>query len=452
MSVKEKIQIIDHLKKQIEDYGPIEGQILRKINYKLRLEWNYTSNSMEGNTLTVEETRGVMMNNITVTDKPLKDVLEVKGHDKVISDILKIGKGELNISESRIREIHKGIMYEDDIVLKDKIGKWKTQENYITNYKSERYDFVAAADVAEKMHQLINWLNSEKEKIDRKAKDAISPVLVAFKFHLEYLTIHPFYDGNGRTARILTNLILIAYGFPPIYIKAKEKEAYYRYIADVQAYGGSPDLFYEFMADRLIRSMQLILDAMEGKDIEEEEDVLKDLELLKKRVLSEEVVTKSPALVYKHYLEAEKNLIPALKESLNRFNDFFSDAKEVHFVNQINEEYNKTTKSIFNTFTYETSSEPPKKKIFGHDIYEMDIDSIRWQITKYGLKNAIKQTDLTVNIELLFGIDKYTIAISKITDVVRSYSESIDENVATGLKHQLTRSFLEQIKNALKAN
>lgn len=347
MSVKEKIQIIDHLKKQIEDYGPIEAQILRKINYKLRLEWNYTSNSMEGNTLTVEETRGVMMNNITVTDKPLKDVLEVKGHDKVISDILKIGKGELNISESRIREIHKGIMYEDDIVLKDKIGKWKTQENYITNYKSERFDFVAAADVAEKMHQLINWLNNEKEKIDRKAKDAISPVLVAFKFHLEYLTIHPFYDGNGRTARILTNLILIAYGFPPIYIKAKEKEAYYRYIADVQAYGGSPELFYEFMADRLIRSMQLILDAIEGKDIEEEEDVLKDLELLKKRVLSEEVVTKSPALVYRHYLEAEKNLIPAIKEALNRFNDLFTDEKEIHFVNQINEEYKKNNKKYF---------------------------------------------------------------------------------------------------------
>ncbi len=96
----------------------LPADLLKKINYKFRLEWNYTSNSMEGNSLTRSETRSVMIGNITVDGKPIKDILEIKGHDEVISNIIKTGKGELNISEKRIKEIHTGIMHEEDPVKK----------------------------------------------------------------------------------------------------------------------------------------------------------------------------------------------------------------------------------------------------------------------------------------------------------------------------------------------
>ncbi len=282
MTYLDKLHQIDTLQANILERGPIPAELLNKINYKLRLEWNYTSNSMEGNSLTKRETRTVMVGVIDVNDKPIKDVIEIRNHDKVISTIMKIGKGELNISESRIKEIHKGIMYEEDPEKQKYIGKWKNTGNYILNVQGERYDFVPHSEVKERMHELINWINTEKEKIQRSTKDAIHPVSLAVKFHLDYLAIHPFYDGNGRTARILTNLILISYGYPPLYINTHEKENYYSYLTDIQSYGGEPDLFYDFMAGLLLRSMQLIADTLEGKEIEEDDDIDKEITLFKR--------------------------------------------------------------------------------------------------------------------------------------------------------------------------
>jgi len=278
----DKIQQIDKLQSKILENGPIPTELLNKINYKLRLEWNYTSNSMEGNSLTKRETRTVMVNAIEVNGKPIKDITEIKKHDKVISTIMKLGKGDLNISESRIKEIHKGIMYEDDPEKQKQIGQWKNVNNFMTNVDEERFDFVQYTEVAERMHQLINWTNSEKEKIQRKKNDAIHPIILASKFHIDYVTIHPFYDGNGRTARILTNLILISFGYPPLYINESEKQNYYRYLTDIQADGGQPNLFYGFMADRLLRSVQIVADAIDGKNIDEDDDIDKEIALFKR--------------------------------------------------------------------------------------------------------------------------------------------------------------------------
>lgn len=271
MTYTDKLRNIDEILADINQLGPVPVAVLNKINYKLRLEWNYTSNSMEGNTLTKRETRTVMVGIIDVNNKPIKDVIEIRNHDKVISTIMKIGKGELNLSESRIKEIHKGIMYEEDPEKQKQIGQWKTTDNYMINYENERYDFVPHAEVSEQMHRLMNWVNTEKEKIQRLKKDALHPLTLAFKFHIDYLTIHPFYDGNGRTARILTNLILVSYGYPPLYINEPEKNNYYRYLTDIQSSGGEPDLFYEFMAGLALRSVQITRDIIEGNEVEDDE-------------------------------------------------------------------------------------------------------------------------------------------------------------------------------------
>ena len=129
MSFEQRLVQVDELQQEINGHGKLPDAVLKKINYKFRLEWNYTSNSMEGNTLTKDETRSVMIGNITVEGKPIKDILEMKGHDEVINAIIKIGKGELNLSEKRIKEIHIGIMHEEDPEKKKAIGQWKTSQN-----------------------------------------------------------------------------------------------------------------------------------------------------------------------------------------------------------------------------------------------------------------------------------------------------------------------------------
>jgi len=331
MSFSDKLISIDKLMMMINQHGTLPNKVLNKINYKFRLDWNYYSNSIEGNTLTMQETRSIMIGNVTINGKPVKDVMEMKGHDDVVNEILKIGMGELNISESRIRSIHKSIMHEEDPEKQKWIGKWKQQPNYLYNYKNERFDFTAPEDVEVEMHKLINWLSKENEKLKRNDKTALHPVQIALKFNLDYITIHPFYDGNGRTSRILTNLILISYGYPPLYVKNNEKDSYYQYLGEIQGYGGSPDLFYSFMADLLHRSVQIMLDAIEGKDIEEQDDIDKELRLLKNAVKQKETTPpntpKRPGTdeLLSKFLGP---LITALHEKLKTVRELFSEFEE----------------------------------------------------------------------------------------------------------------------------
>ncbi len=346
MALKEILNQIDELQSKINSYERLSDELLKKISYKFRLDWNYHSNAMEGNSLTKQETRSVMINNITVEGKPLKDVIEVRGHDEVITNILKIGKGELRLSEKRIKEIHKGIMHEDDPDKILKIGEWKTTENHIYNYKDEKYYFVPPAEVPDAIHHLINWLNTAYDKVTLNKKDAIHPALLAFEFHLKYVTIHPFYDGNGRTSRILMNLILIMLGYPPVIVKVSDKDAYNRYLADIQGYGGSPDLFYEFMAKLLVKSQELILTAIEGGDIDEQDDLDKRILLLEKELSGidpdNEIKEKFNAdLFFKIYDGWITGLLREIIPTIQKFNKFFTGTQHyisagsssVYFVN-----------------------------------------------------------------------------------------------------------------------
>ena len=397
MSFAEKLQTIAQLQQAIEQHGKLKDDLLKKINYKFRLEWNYTSNSMEGNSLTKQETRSVMVGNITVDGKPIKDVLEIKGHDEVITHILQMGKGELNISEKRIKEVHKAIIHEEDPAKQKQVGIWKTQPNYLHNYKGERFDFVAPAEVPERMHQLINELNVRKNNI----KSSIDAVDLACWFHLEYITIHPFYDGNGRTARIFTNLILISYGLPPLYIKEEERNAYYQYLADIQGYGGSPELFYEFMADRLIRSLRVVIDAIEGKEIEEKDDWEKELELLKSQLNSEEEVKISKTMEAVEEI-IETSVIPFLSqllERLKKFEDLFT-SKLLYFGTR-------------NSRTSVSDIEDIKSTINGFGNYN---DGAAFDLSLVGFKKAGTNTfNLSIRIEWDFDLFYYTFNISNVT-------------------------------------
>jgi|JI10StandDraft_1071094.scaffolds.fasta_scaffold01536_6 Fic family protein len=329
MSYTDKRKQADLLQQKISAHGELSADVKKKINYKFRLDWNYYSNSMEGNTLTMDETRSVMVGNLTVGGKPIKDVLEMKGHDEVIMEILKIGKGEMRLSEQRIKEIHRGIMHEEDESKRPKIGEWKTEPNYIYNYKNERFDFVQPAEVPERMHQLLNKTNAAIDAIRANKKDAPHPLDVALQFHLEYVVIHPFYDGNGRTARILTNLLLISFGYPPFWVKTNERSIYNQYIGDIQGYGGNPDLFYEFATTMILRSQQLVVDAIEGKDIEEPDDMDKKLALLEKELEAidpnEEIKKEfSKEVLFEIYDSWFTQLMNSVVPVVQKFNKFFT--------------------------------------------------------------------------------------------------------------------------------
>jgi len=335
MTFTELLQRIDTLQQRIVAAGPLGAETKRKLDYRLRLDWNYHSNVMEGSSLTQQETRTIMLGNVTVNGKSIRDVLEMQGHDEVVTMLLNMASGSLQLSEARIKEVHRKIVHEDDPAKKKQVGQWKEEPNHLTNYRGERIDFTPPAEVAEAMHKLLDRTKALMDQIERKAKHAPHPAQVAFAFHREYVTIHPFHDGNGRTARIFSNMLLMRFGYPPVVIRVDEKEIYNRYLAEVQVYGAPTDLFDAFMAERLIRAQELVIDAIEGRSLEEDSDLDKRLKLLDVQLADvdpkDEIQRLRGAATTKALLEEwGYALIEQALPIAQKFNRYFLDAK--HFI------------------------------------------------------------------------------------------------------------------------
>lgn len=446
MALEEVIKQIDELQSEIDSHGMLDKNILKKIQYKFRLDWNYHSNAMEGNSLTQLETRSVMINNVTVDGKPLKDVIEIRGHDSVITDILKIGKGELRLSEKRILDIHKAIINEENVDLAKQVGKWKTIPNHIINYKHEKYDFTHPTDVPKEIHQLLNWLNAEYDAIVARKDYAIHPVVLAFKFHLKYISIHPFYDGNGRTARIFTNLILIALGYPPVIIEVTKKKTYNQYLADIQCYEGKPDLLFEFMAKQLIHSQQLVLSAIAGNDIDEQDDLDKKLLLLEKELnalnTDNEVKEQfNDEVFFKMYDEWISRLLSDAITVVQKFNKFFKGTQHrinvrngVGYFSFINEEPITILENL--RFVCERN----KNKIFHLDT-EIHFSA------NYGtfIKGGLQTFGCNYSFNIKFDFIKYSITIDQFT-------ESSDRKTVSFIEERLLHQALtdKEMKSLVK--
>lgn len=406
MSYQNILDDIEKIKNQITNLGNLNTEQKKKISYKFRLEWNYNSNSMEGNTLTIEDTKEVMVGNISIKNKPLKDIMEMQGHDSVVEDILKIGKGELRLSEKRIKEIHTSIMYEENEIDKDKIGEWKTTPNYIFNSKDERYDFVQPHEVAEKMHDLLNRTNADIDAVFHSKKKAPHPITIALQFHLDFLDIHPFYDGNGRTARILTNLILVACGYNSFWIDEKDRKIYYSLISDIQSYAGDKESFFEHCAALIKRSEQIVLDVAQGKEIADQNDLDKEIALLQKQWKGKQL-TKTPTLINDIFRFTETNIIQPCESVLRKFDTLFQEKKIIKKVNG-----NEKEKNVFDSFKIPIIGIIENSKlIYGFDIYETDVYAISYQYNQYGLANAQYDTNLQFETEIRFDAQNYEINV-----------------------------------------
>ncbi|MCE3008380.1 MAG: Fic family protein [Bacteroidetes bacterium] len=265
----------------------------QKLHYKLRLEMNYHSNRMEGNTLTLEETRSVMMDVLDVHHRSLKEVLEVRGHDKVMQSVLGAGQGKVRITERLLKELHRGIMHEPDAPEKaNQIGRGKTQDNYLYTYRGERLDFTPASETPQAVNTLINWLDNQLYQPLAKAKaPLLHPVVIAAEFHVRFVSIHPFYDGNGRMARLLSALILIYAGHPLPLIRAEQRDTYTKTLADAQLYGQDPLPFYLFLTECVLATQQLVAKAAADESLDEPGDLDKKLALLDRQLQDREKLT-----------------------------------------------------------------------------------------------------------------------------------------------------------------
>ena len=217
-------EIIDDLKAKLDQHRPLSPMIVKNLHEDLILRWTYHSNAIEGNTLTLLETK-VVLEGITVGGKALREHFEAINHRDAILYVEDIIKKQEPFSEWQIRNIHQLILKNID---DENAGRYRQQNVLISGATTNPPDHTLLND---KMAQFIDWYNQEA--------DTLHPIERAAKVHADFVGIHPFVDGNGRTSRLLMNLELMKAGYPPSVITVENRLAYYEALDQWMAYGNS---------------------------------------------------------------------------------------------------------------------------------------------------------------------------------------------------------------------
>lgn len=224
---------------------PLPKSAVQKLREKFQIEMTYNSNAIEGNSLTLKETFLVINEGITVKGKPLKDHLEAKDHHAALEylyDLIDKNKKH-TVSEMLIRNLHQIIVQETD---KEWAGKYRNANVIIGGAKHTPPN---ALQVPQKMRVLISWLNSQKNKINIIELSAL--------LHHKLVHIHPFFDGNGRTARLAMNLLLMQSGYPLVVILKNDRKKYYDVLD--KADSGKYEPLIKFVAQSVERSLNIYL-------------------------------------------------------------------------------------------------------------------------------------------------------------------------------------------------
>jgi len=320
----------EQLKAELDSLRPLDSEAEARIMQKFRLDWNYHSNNLEGNSLTYGETKALILFGITAQGKPLKDHFEITGHNEAIIWILEIVKGETVLTEAFIRQLHtlllKESSYKEAKTADGKptrrlieVGKYKTQPNHVITVTGETFYFATPEETPAKMHDLIEWFRKEKDRAD------VNPIILAALFHYRFIRIHPFDDGNGRVARILMNFILMQFGYPPVIIKTEDKENYYAVLRLADADELEP--FIEYIAENLVRSLEIMIKGAKGESIEEPEDLDKELALLEGKLRLERNKTQPEKTAQRLEEILNELILPLIKEFIKtcaKFDRFYS--------------------------------------------------------------------------------------------------------------------------------
>lgn len=234
---------------------PLPTIALAKIKEQLSIEWTYNSNAIEGNTLNLRETQMVLQEGITVKGKSLREHFEAKNHEKAINYLLSLVNEQYKLRSIDILSIHSLIL---NMIEEDFAGRIRNGGVRITGA-----NFVPpnANKVSDLLDELINFVNNNPLELN--------DIELATIFHHKLVWIHPFFDGNGRTVRLVMNLLLMRKGFPPAIILINDRKKYYEALN--QANNGNYKKLMLLMCQALERTLNIYLTSLPDNDYDFQE-------------------------------------------------------------------------------------------------------------------------------------------------------------------------------------
>ena len=281
------LETIDRLKNELDTLRPLPPDVVARVEQKLRIDSNYHSNAVEGNSLTLGETRSLILHGITAHGKPMRDHLDIEGHDAAVKAIDRAVKETGGLTEVFIRNLHRVLLkepYETEAMTPDGrltrrpiiLGEYKITPNNVRTSTGEMYYFTPPEQVKPAMTDLLDWYRDQEAAGEH-------PVIIAATFHYRFVRIHPFDDGNGRLARLLMNLILIKHGYTVAIVQTDDRE---RYLHELEQADKIEDLsqFIDFIASCCIHALNLHIRAARGEPIEDPQDIDREIALFKRIV------------------------------------------------------------------------------------------------------------------------------------------------------------------------
>lgn len=232
---------IDLFQKEITSLRPLKDEMLEQIKDYYRIGLTWTSNALEGNSLTESETKVLLEDGLTVGGRPLRDVFEAVDHAKAYDFMFTLMK-ERRIDEWAVLKMHE-LFYQN--IEPEYAGRYRNVRVIITG---SHYPTATPEKIQKEMDALFAWIN--------KQRDEMHPIEFAAELHKRFVFIHPFKDGNGRVARLLMNLSLIQAGYLPAVIPPVLRMDYVSLLE--RAHRDAHD-FIEFIAERELESQKEIL-------------------------------------------------------------------------------------------------------------------------------------------------------------------------------------------------
>ncbi len=232
-------------KAQMDALRPLPIAAVHRLNEQLTIEWIFNSNAIEGSTLSLHETQLILEQGITIGGKSLREHFEVVNHQEAIQMVESLAAREEPLTVFQVRQIQALVLAKID---DENAGQYRQVAIRIVGAAHEP---PPAWDIPAQMDDWADWLQAQEGMME--------PVALAALAHHRLAAIHPFIDGNGRTARLIMNLVLLRAGYPPAVIARVNRRQYYRVLA--QADGGKPAPLVNFVGHAVERSLTLYLEA-----------------------------------------------------------------------------------------------------------------------------------------------------------------------------------------------
>lgn len=451
--MENSIKKIEILRQALNELLPMKQEFKTKLDKKFRLEFNFNSNHIEGNTLTYNETELLLIFDETKGNHTLREYEEMKSHDVALQLIQDWAADvERPLTEINIKNLNEIILvkpfWKDAITPNGqktrrliKVGDYKEYPNSVQLSNGEIFEYASVTDTPIQMGELVAWYRNEVQK------NELHPVALAALLHYKFVRIHPFDDGNGRISRLLMNYVLLKNNLPPVVIKSTDKRNYLSALNSADT--GDLNSFIKYISQQLIWSLELSIKAAKGESIEEPDDVEKEIAIWKKQAALNivEAQHRNDDLIYELYTNGIKEMFEQFDSKHRQFYDMFQKATSITYKNNggmegiewLSDEIDKIVLKPQHVF-YNAGEKP--EEIKPDDTFQNIWIEVAFKEYKYNKANPF-----TITSSLKFNFEPYKYVVNYGNNKIeKRYDEFLDTEEQKQIIIECIKSVFAQIK------